>query len=73
MIYKIGTNIHSKFNLFNYYFVTYIVGVPYDGVPVVEVITTHVGLSVIYIIICTGGIIFAVICFIFNFMFRTKK
>ena len=47
--------------------------VPYDGVPDEEYITVGVPVTVVYIILSVIGIIFAVLCLIFNFVYRNKR
>ncbi len=44
--------------------------IPYDGVPIEEIVTVAVPLTVIYSAFASAGIIFAVVCLIFNFIFR---
>ena len=38
-----------------------------------EVVSVHLSLTVIFSILNTAGIAFAVACLIFNFMFRNRK
>lgn len=45
-------------------------GVPYDGVPNNRLVTIEFPLAVFYIILGALGIIFAVSCLCFNFIFR---
>jgi hypothetical protein len=45
-------------------------GVPYDGVPTRRLVTVKVPLAVFYIILGVVGIIFAVGCLCFNFIYR---
>ena len=47
--------------------------VPYDGVPTKEYVAVAIPVTVIYIFLATAGIIFAVLCLIFNFVFRNKR
>ncbi len=47
--------------------------VPYDGVPIEEIETVAVPLTVIYTLLATAGIIFAIVCLVFNFVFRQRK
>ena len=47
--------------------------VPYDGVPTEEYVTVGVPVTVVYILLSVIGIIFAVLCLIFNFMYRNKR
>ena len=46
---------------------------PYDGVPLEEVVSVHLSLTVIFSILATAGIAFAVACLIFNWIFRNRK
>ena len=47
--------------------------VPYDGVPTEEEVSVDLSLTVIFSILATAGIAFAVICLAVNFIFRNKK
>ena len=47
-------------------------GVPYDGVPNNRLVTIELPLAVFYTILGALGIIFAVSCLCFNFIFRKK-
>ena len=47
--------------------------IPYDGVPLEEVVSVAVSLTVIFSILNTAGIVFAVACLTFNFIFRNKR
>ena len=51
----------------------FIDGVPYDGVPVDATATIHIAMTVVYFILMTAGIAFAVFCLFFNLCFRDKK
>ena len=44
--------------------------IPYDGVPEMAVATVHISISVIFGLLASVGIAFALICLIFNFYFR---
>lgn len=48
-------------------------GVPYDGVPENEVVTVHTSVTVIFVLMATAGLIFTILCLIFNFVFRKRK
>ena len=47
--------------------------VPYDGVPGEEYVTVAIPVTVVYILLSVAGIIFAVLCLIFNFVYRNKR
>ncbi len=47
--------------------------IPYDGVPIEQIETVAVPLTVIYSTFATLGISFAIVCLIFNFIFRNRK
>ena len=47
--------------------------VPYDGVPGEEYVTVGIPVTVVYILLSVVGIIFAVLCLIFNFVYRNKR
>ena len=49
-------------------------GVPYDGVAVnEEVLAVHVALTVVLTFLSCAGIIFSIVCLLFNFYFRNTK
>ena len=48
-------------------------GIPNDGVPIEEVVTVSLALTVVYMILAVAGIVFAIICLIFTLIFRKKK
>ena len=47
--------------------------VSYDGVPTEKDVSVDLSLTVIFSILATAGIVFAVTCLVFNFIFRDKK
>ena len=47
--------------------------IPYDGVPTEKEVSVDLSLTVIFSILATAGIVFAVACLVFNFIFRKKK
>ena len=47
--------------------------VPYDGVPTEEEVSVDLSLTVVFSILATAGIVFAVICLGFNFIYQNKK
>lgn len=47
--------------------------VPYDGIPIVEIVTVALPLTVIYSLCATGGIMFVIVCLLFNFLCRDRK
>lgn len=56
--------------------ITYIhsaAGRPYDGQPNIETETVSVVLTVIFSLLATAGIVFAIVCLVFNITFRKKK
>ena len=55
------------------WFITYIEGIPNDGIPTEEVVIVSVALTVIYVILATAGLVFAVGCLLFNILFREKR
>lgn len=48
-------------------------GSPSDGSPTEITRTFHIGLIVVFDVLATLGIIFAIICFLFNLIYREKK
>ena len=47
--------------------------IPYDGVPTKKDVSVALSLTVIFSLLATLGIAFAVVCLAFNFIFRNKK
>ena len=49
------------------------VGVPYDGVSIQQdVLSVHLSLTVILTIFSLAGIVFSVVCLVFNFYYRNQ-
>lgn len=48
-------------------------GIPYDGIPFEEVVTLHVSVTVIFLLLASAGMVFTVVCLIFNFAFRNRR
>ena len=48
-------------------------GVPYDGTPTAVIETVHISLTVIFTVLSTIGIVFTIVCLVFNFVFRDRK
>ena len=48
-------------------------GRPHDGLPLRRPVTVSVALTVIFAFLATGGIIFAIVCLVFNTVFRDRK
>ena len=48
-------------------------GIPSDGIPIEEVVTVAVPLTVVYVILATAGLLFTVACLAFNFIFRERR
>ena len=47
--------------------------VPYDGVPTNKYVTVAIPVTIVYILLSVAGIIFAILCLIFNFVYRNKR
>ena len=47
--------------------------IPNDGIPIDDVVTVSLALTVLYVIFAVAGIVFAVICPVFTLIFRNKK
>ena len=47
--------------------------IPYDGEPREEFVTVMVPVTAIFIVLNISGIIYAVICFMFNAIFHKKR
>ena len=48
-------------------------GRPYDGVPDMVTVAVSVVQTVVFSLLAAAGIVFAVVCLIFNFIFRNRK
>ena len=48
-------------------------GVPDDGIPIEEVVTVSLALTVVYLFLAAAGITFAAVCLTFNVVFRKKR
>ena len=48
-------------------------GIPNDGIPIEDVVTVSLGLTVLYVILATAGMAFSVVCLLFNLIFRQKR
>lgn len=48
-------------------------GVPYDGIPEIRFVTVHTALSVIFVLLSFAGVVFTVVCLVFNFVFKERK
>ena len=46
---------------------------PYDGSPVDVVDHTHLAVTVIYCVLGILGLVFTVVCLVFNLMFKNKR
>ena len=55
------------------YICTFPDGDPNDGIPIEEVVTVSLGLTVVYMFLATAGIVFAVACLLFTIIFRKKR
>ena len=56
-----------------YTFTSIIGRIPYDGVAREEIVTIHPAITAFYVLLASAGIIFAVACIIFNFLYRNAK
>ena len=48
-------------------------GIPFDGVPQVNIERINIIVTTVFSLLSTAGIVFAVCCMLFNFIFRDKK
>jgi gamma-aminobutyric acid type B receptor len=48
-------------------------GTPNDGIPIEDVVTVSVALTVVYVILATAGLVFAVGCLLFNIIYRHRR
>ena len=48
-------------------------GIPLDGSPEVSIHTFEIGLVIVFDVLATVGIVFAIGCLLFNFIFRERK
>jgi len=61
------------FYLFLNYLISHVDGIPLDGTPVNVTVPIILPLAITYYILATAGNIFAVICLLFNIIFRKRK
>ena len=47
--------------------------IPYDGVPDEVEVHTSLALAVVIYILAAAGVVFAIVCLVFNFAFRQRK
>ena len=47
--------------------------IPFDGMPTVMLVHTHLALAVVIYILAAAGVVFAIVCLVFNFAFRQRK
>lgn len=47
--------------------------IPYDGVPNMIVATVEVGVTALFSVLATAGLVLTVICLTFNFIYRNTK
>ena len=50
-----------------------IAGIPYDGSPEEVIHANEIALAIIYFIFATIGLLFVLVCLVFNIVFRNKK
>lgn len=48
-------------------------GVPYDGVPGEDIQTAFIPLVIVIYLLAAAGILFAIACLAFNYIFRNRK
>ena len=48
-------------------------GIPSDGTPIVVLNTFYMAIYIIYDVFVIIGIIFAIVCLLFNIIFRNRK
>ena len=48
-------------------------GIPFDGVPQNFVENIHTGVTVVFCLLSTAGIVFAIACMCYNFIYRDRK
>ena len=48
-------------------------GVPPDGTPQKTIHTFQLGLVIVYYLLAVAGIVFTVVCLLFNFAFRKRR
>ena len=47
-------------------------GVPNDGIPIEEVVTVSEALTAVYVIFAVAGLVYAVVCLLFNLIYRKR-
>ena len=46
---------------------------PYDGYPERKIDQTHIALVIVYNVAAVVGLVFVIVCFVFNVVFRKRK
>lgn len=69
---KVLIFLHSSSPIFSYLHLPGDI-IPYDGVPLEEVVTISIYITVVYSILAAAGILFAVVCLAFICTLRTRK
>ena len=64
---------HIKFSGDDLHYVTFPDGVPNDGIPIEDVVTVSLDLTVVYVILAIAGMVFAVACLAFTLIFRERR
>lgn len=47
--------------------------IPYDGVPTKEFVAVALPVTIVYVFLASVGIIFTIVCLVFNYIYRKKK
>ena len=64
-LYIISIGVYYNINVLGY--------VPIDGIPRTEVATISVPVAIVFIFVEACGLVFAIVCLLFNFIFRNKR
>ena len=48
-------------------------GIPNDGIPIEDLVTVSLVLTIVYALLAVSGLVFAVVCVFFTLIFRNRK
>ena len=64
---------HAVLHGFNLVILYFTDGTPPDGLPCIDISTYSVALVVVFYALTLAGIVFAIVCLLFNWIFRKSK
>lgn len=66
---KLGTLCNSRQK---HWYAIHADGVPNDGIPIQQVVTVSEPLTGVYMTLALGGLVYAVVCLLFNLIYRKR-